>query len=698
MIKNSHTLKFAVITLVAMVALTLFFSSCDHGQQLSDPKKEAAIKLLSSAYDVTDYERVIELADSLEKVGDISPFYSAYCQGVSYILLNNIQRAHEVLKSVMDMKLKNYMDSVQYFKCVCRMAELYVHENDYEGVLRVALPAIESMKDLKGEEITRGMGIVNTFVGIAQLWLGMKEEAAKTFDMSYDNLLQVYAANPSWQHLAVVFITSNSISNDYLSFKDYVSAEKWFHRQDSVIALISEREDIPSHEKEDCLRINTLTHAQIALGLNRQEEAKRAFADYQKFPDSKTANGRIDGVGFLLQIGRYAEAANALTGLDQFLAEKNIELSLDAINTYFESKFQANYMAGRRDSALAVAAYVFEHLDSAITKQKKSDAAELATIYKTHEKDAEIAEQQAALSQQRWIGTLVAMVLLTIFFIIYTEYRRRAANRLGEAHVQLQNAYDQLEETTAAKERIESELRIARDIQMSMVPGVFPKREGLDMYAEMSPAREVGGDLYGYVMQGDRLYFCVGDVSGKGVPASLFMAQSARLFRTLAAEGMMPAAIAFRMNKALAENNERGMFVTMFIGMLHLDTGQLDFCNCGHNAPVIDGEFLKMAYDNQPLGLWEDDPFEGETIDDIRGQQLLVYTDGLNEAENRQKELLGNARLIKLMANTVNLSSHEVIDRLKTAVEEHRAGADANDDLTLMCIRLSSKDMVCSNH
>ena len=144
-----------------------------------------------------------------------------------------------------------------------------------------------------------------------------------------------------------------------------------------------------------------------------------------------------------------------------------------------------------------------------------------------------------------------------------------------------------------------------------------------------------------------------------------------------------------RTEAALSENNDRGMFVTMFIGLLHLETGCLDYCNCGHNPPVIDGQFLKMQYDNQPLGLWEDDPFEGESIDDIRDKQLLIYTDGLNEAENQQKELLGNKRLLELMADTKSLDAHQVIDMLVKAVEEHRAGADPNDDLTLMCLKLS---------
>ena len=205
-----------------------------------------------------------------------------------------------------------------------------------------------------------------------------------------------------------------------------------------------------------------------------------------------------------------------------------------------------------------------------------------------------------------------------------------------------------------------------------------------------TPMEEDGLVNAGYVLQGDQLYFCVGDVSGKGVPASLFMAQSARLFRTLATEGMMPADIAFRMNNELSDGNDSNMFVTMFIGLLHLDTGRLDYCNCGHNAPFIDGQFLKMKYVNQMIGFLEGTPFYGETIDDLRGCQLLIYTDGLNEAENPQQELLGNDRLLQVMSTAGNLDSHQVIDMLKKVVEEHRAGADPNDDLTMMCIRLSN--------
>ena len=127
--------------------------------------------------------------------------------------------------------------------------------------------------------------------------------------------------------------------------------------------------------------------------------------------------------------------------------------------------------------------------------------------------------------------------------------------RLRKAHNELKTAYDQLEETTSAKERMESELRIARDIQMSMVPNVFPDVEGIDMYASMTPAKEVGGDLYNFLWKGDMLYFCIGDVSGKGVPASLFMTLATHGFLSLASLGRTPAEIATRMNAELSMNN-----------------------------------------------------------------------------------------------------------------------------------------------
>ena len=267
------------------------------------------------------------------------------------------------------------------------------------------------------------------------------------------------------------------------------------------------------------------------------------------------------------------------------------------------------------------------------------------------------------------------------------------SHSFGNMQQSLVKYIDELKLTTAQKASIESELNVASNIQMSMLPSVFPNREGLDMHASMTPAKEVGGDLYGYLLKGDALYFCVGDVSGKGVPASLFMAQVTRLFRTLANQQMTPADICTQMNEALSgDENPTCMFVTLFMGLLDLQTGHLQFCNAGHNPPVIGGgehhgEFLKML-PNFPIGVMPGLEFTGEEIDTIKGRPLFLYTDGLNEAENRQHAQFGDDQLLSILRNTHFESAQQVVETLYNEVQRHRDGADPNDDLTMMCLRM----------
>ncbi len=295
---------------------------------------------------------------------------------------------------------------------------------------------------------------------------------------------------------------------------------------------------------------------------------------------------------------------------------------------------------------------------------------------------------------QFWYAVGISLVII-IALCVYMVLRFRSARRLKKANRQLQEAYDQLEETTTAKERIESELRIARDIQMSMVPNDFPTCERLDIFARMTPAKEVGGDLYdAQLIDGCRLYFCVGDVSGKGVPASLFMAQTIRLFRAMAKQGMPPVDIASYLNMELCEGNDNAMFVTMFIGLIELETGKMDFCNCGHNPPVIccgspQAHFIDMQ-PNTPIGIFPEMAFQGETIDDIRNKPFFIYTDGLNEAENQNEQQLGDDCLIGHLRQVPFTTARELIDSLTSLVEQHRNGAEPNDDLTMLCLHLSS--------
>ena len=319
---------------------------------------------------------------------------------------------------------------------------------------------------------------------------------------------------------------------------------------------------------------------------------------------------------------------------------------------------------------------------------------------------AKLNEYQSKLELERnkermeritlWTAIGVGLLII-IFLCIYLYRRSRHMKDLTVAYDKLETAYEQLEQTTAAKERIESELRIAREIQMSMVPHEFPMRSDLDLYASMTPAKEVGGDLYDYLLEDNILYFCLGDVSGKGVPASLFMAQTIRLFRALAKQHLMPASIATQLNEDLTENNDNGMFVTMFIGQLNLSSGKLHFCNAGHNPPVIGGDekhgsFLEME-SNAPIGLWPSLDYIGEEIESIKGRPLFIYSDGLNEAEDINQKQFGDDHMLDILRQTKFKDARYVVELIEEEVKRHRDGADSNDDMTIMCLKaLNVKD------
>ena len=422
-----------------------------------------------------------------------------------------------------------------------------------------------------------------------------------------------------------------------------------------------------------------------------RDDFNRAYAEREKL---KHENGHDDSFGPVVNFyhamknGRYTEALDIAT---------NIKGGSDRLE--FIAKAYASLGDYRQ-------AYIYE-----IRHKEFRDSARTAEVQKmSYEYAAKIdvtrAENEAKdlrLSKMDLqIQASLVIILITVAFFIFYYFRRRKQMQ------ELRIAYNQLADTTTAKERIDSELRIARDIQMSMVPRTFPAfpdRRDIDLYATVVPAKEVGGDLYDFFLQDDRLYFCVGDVSGKGIPASLTMAVAVNLFRTVAKEGFPPEVIATKLNDTMSVNNESAVFVSMFIGIIDLKAGNLDYCNCGHNAPVY-GErrmhtsqtvfrFLDVE-SNVPIGLRPDYNFVGGHLDDIRGSSLFVYTDGVNEAENLVQEQFGEKRMLRVLREstqpfgerTPKTRSLFLIDEMKCALDAFVDGAEQSDDLTMLCVSI----------
>ncbi|MEG1544062.1 MAG: SpoIIE family protein phosphatase, partial [Tannerellaceae bacterium] len=256
------------------------------------------------------------------------------------------------------------------------------------------------------------------------------------------------------------------------------------------------------------------------------------------------------------------------------------------------------------------------------------------------------------------------------------------------------NGYiEELKEATSKKERIESELRIARDIQMGMIPKIFPPfpdRYEIDLFAVLQPAKEVGGDLYDFFIDGDKLFFAIGDVAGKGVPASLFMAVTRSLFRTVAAHLKTPLRIVESMNNSIVETSESNMFVTLFVGVLSLDSGRLSYCNAGHNPPLLITPEQEVAYmqvnPNIPVGLFYNFAYTEQEVCFAPDTTIVLYTDGLTEAENSAFELFSEARLLALLCADSKKSPKEITCHIVEEVHRYAGEAEQSDDLTLLTI------------
>lgn len=254
-----------------------------------------------------------------------------------------------------------------------------------------------------------------------------------------------------------------------------------------------------------------------------------------------------------------------------------------------------------------------------------------------------------------------------------------------------------LQKTTASKAVIENELRVATDIQMSMLPKDFDIRHLLpdveppfSIYGRVKPAKAVGGDLFDFKVRDNRLFFCIGDVSGKGVPAALVMAVTLSLFHTVSANEDSPERIVTLLNNTMSVENDSNMFVTLFVGILDLNTNHLLYCNAGHDAPLIldDRGINPLPCDsNLPCGVMEGWQFSLQQTDIARGASIFLYTDGLTEAENTDHEQFGEDRIIEVAARGLR-DPQPLIDNMTAAVRDFVGTAEQSDDLTMLCIKL----------
>ena len=283
-----------------------------------------------------------------------------------------------------------------------------------------------------------------------------------------------------------------------------------------------------------------------------------------------------------------------------------------------------------------------------------------------------VTPEDAVLSNARKLNIIILLVMLFGLLAIYLFCRR-----------QIKEIADPF---AAQKAVLDRELTIAHNIQMALLPQSFPEHSDIDLYASLAPARDVGGDLYDYFLRDNRLVFCIGDVSGKGVPAALLMAVMRSMFRSEARRADSAVTIVDTLNCNLSEEHTAGYFVTMFVGILDINTGRLEYCNAGHEAPLLSGQPLPVL-PNLPVGALTDWTYEGQEAQLQPGDMLFLYTDGLSEAKNTAGEQFGRKHVLQLVSEHASDSAKLLVELMEAEARHHAGDAEQSDDITLMAIR-----------
>ena len=284
--------------------------------------------------------------------------------------------------------------------------------------------------------------------------------------------------------------------------------------------------------------------------------------------------------------------------------------------------------------------------------------------------DNEAFGELEQMQRNIFFTTLVGLLVLVLIILLFARNGRK------------------LQDTLMQQQRIDNELQIANNIQQTLLPMDEPSLQGVsevEVKGFLIPAREVGGDLYNVFVRDGKLFFCIGDVSGKGVPSALIMAVVQTLFHNIASAEDDPARIMERMNTTACRNNPSILFVTMFIGVLDLKTGRLDYCNAGHERPMINAQPLE-AVPNIAIGVLNEFIYEKQSATIAPGDMITLYTDGLTEALNAQHQLFGRKRFMQMIAQCHDMTPTELVDTVVKEVQQFAVHTQQSDDLTLLVI------------
>jgi serine phosphatase RsbU (regulator of sigma subunit) len=427
-----------------------------------------------------------------------------------------------------------------------------------------------------------------------------------------------------------------------------------------------------------------LYQAQTLEGLGRTVEAAKAFDAFRTTQFATTPEGRIMANDYLFAAQRWGEAADNYQSLDALLAQQG-GMNLENIRDLLLKKYQANLLAGRRDSAAAVSMLICDSITGAFAKAKYVDAEEQATIVRKVE---EVGAQQVTDARRKQLEELCLFALVLLLVVGYVIYRRYRHHLLHKAHDELREDYGQLEATATERSRTATEQRLAAAMQEYVAHQPQTRRDDLTLLVAQTPGTMAGGSFCETIQQGNTLLFAIGSATGKGVAAATTSAMAWAQFRTAAAITSAPEAIVTAISEAIADSKH--LPVRLFVGALNLTNGELNYSNAGNNTPLLMADELALLTDDDstPAGSHLGTVYKACTTTLDKGKFLFLYANGVAEATDTNGKPLGDNHLRGMALQTAKIdpSPEPFFSHIQKAIAGYTGARPQVSDITFIVI------------
>ena len=646
--------------MLAMIMI-LFTMACGNG----DRKEQSAQaeKLLENAQKAKEYEKLLQLADSLEKTGELTAEKAYYWLGYASDRLNKKRMAEFYWKASLEAAAKEgkSADMDAFAKSASRLANLLTVRGDYEGGLKVAIPAAAKIEELECDSTSDYVNLL-IYIGCCQAGLGQTSDSTDDgFERAYQKHLENIEKNRSDAAYKNAIAGLINISYACLAIEKYQAALKWIERFGELLKEYEQRPDnFTTYTDKQVARYN-IYQARAYEGLGKKEEAAEAFNAFLTTQYSKTPEGRITANEYLTAAQRWDEAADNYRSLDALMGEGSTNTMMDDIENLLLKKYQANLIAGRKDSAMAVSKTISDLLEPAFKQTRQLDKEEQATIVANVER---LSEQQTELERKSRISWYALIGVLLLCFVGYILYRRYVGHQLLVAHRQLKEAYKEVENNTATKERTALEQQIAGSIQQALTPTALPKRKDVQTFAIVKPGKMQGSGFCDCLIRDEKFFFSAGDATCKGAQASALTAITKAQFRMAAAYEDDPERIIAAIDKGMK----------CFVGVLDLKSGSLKTSQENYHLPLIMGMDVRRLTDEEHL-----EP----------GSLILLYTDGLTDVINVERKKFGEKRMMgaALQAMKLDAQPEPFIGNMMEAVDRYAGGMEQDDDISMLAIR-----------